>query len=285
MTIYKLFICNDIARAPSGGTALVVLSIVTRTNELKIQPRAELPVWASHALEAGLTGAEAGEVLLRLAGDAIRAKDPDCALRLRDAGTRLAGAPAIRYLLDSAQERSAGLATLAVALRFRGPEVVGPVLERLHACNDLAGRRVFLQLALALSRFPELRQALVERLLVQLDAAEWYVVRNAIGLLSDIGGDVPARHDLATHSHRQVRLALAKALARRPQDTSALDVLIFLLGDPDISVRYSTVVALGAADTPRARMALSQHAEMETDPETLQATRAIIRRRDELRIA
>ncbi len=239
----------------------------------------------SHALEAGLTGAEAGEVLLRLAGDAIRAKDPDRAVRLGAAGAKLASTHAIRYLLDSAQHRSAALATLAVALRFRGPHVVGPVVERLHSCDEIAARRVFLQLALALSRFTELRPALIERLLADLDAPKWYVVRNAIGLLSDIGGEVPARHDLATHAHHQVRLALAKALARRPQDATALDVLIFLLGDPDPAVRYSTVVALGAADTPRARSALSQHAEHETDPETLQATRAINKRRDERRIA
>ena len=245
----------------------------------------ELPVWVSHALQSGLTGPEAGEVLLRLAGDAIRAKDPDRAVRLREVGAKLASASAIAYLLDSAQDRSAGLATLAIALRFRGPGSVDPVLDRLHGCDDTAARRVLLQLALALSRFSELRPALIARLVADLDAPRWYVVRNAIGLLSDVGGEVPARHDLATHAHHQVRLALAKALARRPQDSGALDVLVFLLGDPDNSVRYSTVVALGAADTPRARMALSQHAELETDPETLQATRAIIRRRSERRIA
>lgn len=254
----------------------MTITVVSRLSN----PTDALPIWLSRALDAGLAGDQAAEVLLRLAGDAIRAKNPDQALRYQDAGRKLAGVFAIRHLLDTARERSAGLATLAVALRFRGPEVIEPVLERLNGTDDLAARRVYLQLALALSRFPELRQALVARLTADLDNPQWFIVRNAIGVLSDIGADVPPRHELATHAHRQVRLSLAKALARRPTDANALDTLVFLLGDPDASVRYSTVVALGAADTPRARMALSNHAASETDAETLQAARAIIKRRD-----
>jgi len=249
------------------------------------QPDADLPIWLSRAIDAGLSGADAAAMLIRLAAGAVHAKDPDQALRHQDAGRRLAGAFAIRHLLDTARDRSAGLTTLAVALRFRGPDVIDPLLERLHAADDQAARRVYLQLAIALGRFPEIRGPLVARLQRDLDHPLWFVVRNAIGLLVDIGADVPARHDLATHAHRQVRLALAKAMARRPADPSALDTLMFLLGDPDTSVRYASVVALGAADTPRGRRALSLHAGAETDPEVLHATRTIIKRRDVRRIA
>jgi hypothetical protein len=247
----------------------------TPQSELTALP---MPSWLARAVEDRVKGNDAASVLLRLGSDAVTTRTIDAAMRFVVQARRLAADDAIQALLALAESRGAGLASLAVALRFRGPEVLGPVLQRLHRADDIAARRVYLQLAVALAKFDEMRQPLVTRLLHDLDSREWYVVRNAIGLLSDVAGDVPARHDLATHANRQVRLALAKALARRVRDMAALDTLIFLLGDPDASVRYLAVVALGAADTPRARMALSNHAASETDPETLQACRVIIHR-------
>lgn len=244
-----------------------------------------MPDWLAQAVSERVRGKDAATVLLRLGSDAVNTRTVDAAMRFVVQARRLAADDAIQALLALAESRGAGLASLAVALRFRGPEVLGPVLQRLNQADDLGARRVYLQLALALAKFDEMRQPLVTRLLTDLDSREWYVVRNAIGLLSDVAGDVPARHDLATHANRQVRLALAKALARRVRDVAALDTLVFLLGDPDASVRYLAVVALGAADTPRARMALSNHAATETDPETLQACRVIIHRGGQRRIA
>jgi hypothetical protein len=244
-----------------------------------------LPSWLARAVEARLTGAEAAGVLVRLGSDAVRARDLDAAWRYEPQARRLATHDAAAHLLDLAESRSAGLATLAVALRYRGPVVLAEVLERLNGADDLGVRRVHLQLAVALGRFPELRGPLVAQLVNDLASRQWFVVRNAIGLLADLGAEVPPRHELATHAHRQVRLALTKALARCPRDPNALDALVFLLGDPDPSVRFAAVVALGAADTPRARMALSLHAATETDAETLQACRAVIHRRADRKIA
>lgn len=244
-----------------------------------------VPQWLAQAISDRVRGQDAAGVLLRLGSDAVQRKNVEAAMSYAVQARRLAADDAIQALLDVAAARSAGLASLAVALRFRGPDVLGAVLQRLNQDGDLAARRVYLQLLVQLAQFDEMRQPLVTRLLTDLDSRLWYVVRNAIGLLSDVAGDVPVRHDLATHANRQVRLAFAKALARRTRDAAALDTLIFLLGDPDASVRYLAVVALGAAHTPRAKMALSHHADTETDPETLQACRVIIHRGGQRRIA
>ena len=235
----------------------------------------------SMALEARLTGAEAADALLAMAAEVIRSKgDDETQQRIGAQARRVAGPDAIGHLLELAETRVVGLTTLAVALRFRGAEAVISVLARLHEAEDELARRAYLDLAIALSRFPELRQTLTASLLQDLDSPTWFVVRNAIKLLSDMGADVPTRYDLATHGSREVRLELSKALARRPRDENSVDTLVFLLGDPDAAVRYSAVVALGASNSSRARAALSLHAGIETDGETLMACDTITRHGD-----
>lgn len=225
-----------------------------------------------------LTGAEAADALLGLAAEIIRARgDEDAERRIRDQGRRMAGPDAIEHLLELAENRVVGIPTLALALRFRGTEAAISVLARLHETEDEMSRRVLMDLAVAMSRFPEMRQPLVSSLTQDLDSPTWFVIRNAVKLLSDMGSDVPTRHELATHAHRAVRLELARALSRRPRDENGLDMLIFLLSDPDASVRYSAVVALGASNSSRARQALALHASVETDGETLLASQTIIR--------
>ena len=220
------------------------------------------------ATEARLTGAEAADALLAMAAEVIRSKgDEETQLRIGAQARRVAGPDAIAHLLQLAETRVVGLTTLAVALRFRGAEAVISVLAR----------RAYLDLAIVLSRFSELRQTLTASLLQDLDSPTWFVVRNAIKLLSDMGADVPTRYDLATHGSREVRLELSKALARRPRDENSVDTLVFLLGDPDAAVRYSAVVALGASNSARACAALSLHAAIETDGETLMACDTITR--------
>jgi HEAT repeat protein len=250
-----------------------IMSVVPTTDQYP------LPSWLRSALASRLTGADAAEALLRLAGDAIRVKDTESVMRHASAITPLAAPAAVDYLLNCARDRTAGVATLALALRLAGPAVADAVLGRLNADDDTSARHSYTLLAGALAKYPELRAAMILRLETDLNSAQWYVVRNALVMLPEIGADIAPRHDLATHAHRQVRLALVKMLARRECEPNVLDSLVFLLGDPDAGVRFATVVALGAADTPRANMALQLHVPTETDIETQQACRAAIKRR------
>lgn len=241
---------------------------------------------SSASLDSRLTGAAAADALLELASEVIRARgDEDTEQRLTAQARRVAGPDAVAHLLELAENRVVGIPTIALALRFRGPEAVIAVLARLHESENENARRTCLDLAVALSRFAELRQPLIASLMQDLDSPTWFVVRNAVKLLSDMGADVPSRHDLATHAHRAVRLELSRALSRRPRDENGLDMLIFLLGDPDASVRYSAVVALGASNSTRARAALAQHATIETDGETLLACETIVRNTEYRRTA
>lgn len=233
---------------------------------------------ASASFDTRLPGADAADALLALAGEIIRNRgNEEAEQRITSQARRIAGPDAVAHLLELAENRVVGIPTVALALRFRGPEAVIAVLARLHESEKEMARRACLDMAVALSRYPELRQPMIASLVQDLDSPTWFVVRNAVKLLSDMGADVPTRHDLATHAHRAVRLELSRALSRRPRDENGLDMLIFLLGDPDASVRYSSVVALGASNSLRARMALSQHATIETDGETLMACETIIR--------
>lgn len=237
-------------------------------------------------LAGRLAPQEAADALLELAAEAIKAKDPDAMQRHAEMARRLAIPEAVERLLDAARDRAVGVSTLAVALRFRGPDVVQPLLARLNTAPDLGARRAYASVAEALSRFPELRVALVAQLGRDLASRQWYVVRNALALLADLGAHVPEplRHDLATSAHRQVRLALAQALARRPDDPSALDTLVFLLGDGDAGVRFAAVVALGASPASRARVALARHVSRELDAETRKACESALARKSSERL-
>lgn len=233
----------------------------------------------SHSL--AIRGREAALALLDLAYELPRVKDRPLAERLVAVGRRLATPEAVDVLLGPALEPATDPRGIAAALRFRGPEVIGPVLERLNDAQDLTFRRVFFSVATALGEYAEIRRPLIAQLHLALGDARWYVVRNAILLLAGIGASLPLEHlwDLARARHRQVRLALTHVIARWKPSPDGLDLLTALLDDEDAGVRFAAATALGPYAHPRARQALARRAAHESDPETKAACEAALSRR------
>lgn len=233
----------------------------------------------SHAL--AMRGREAASAMIDLARELPRVKERALAERLVAVGRRLATAHAVDLLLDQAAMASADVQGIAAALRFRGPDVIGPVLERLNDTQELTLRRLYFNLATALADYAEIRRPLIAQLHLALGDGRWYVVRNAIMLLSGIGASLPLEHlwDLARARHRQVRLALTHVLARWKPNPDGLDLLTALLEDEDPGVRFAAATGLGPYAHPRARQALARRAARETDLETKAACEAALSRR------
>lgn len=233
----------------------------------------------SHALH--LRGREAAAALIELGLVLGRAGDRDFAESCVAVGRRLATPEAVERLLDVAWENNLDVSSVAASLRFAGPAVIDPVLRRLDGSADLLMRRVYFNVAVALSAYPEISRPLLARLNLNLSDPRWYIVRNAVQLMDAAGSALPQEHlwELARADHRQVRLALTHVLSKQRPSPDGLDLLTALIGDEDAGVRYAAAIALGQYAHPRAREALSRRAMVETDPETRAACEAGMSRR------
>jgi HEAT repeat protein len=233
----------------------------------------------SHALH--LRGREAAVALLELSRVLGRAPDREFAESCVAVGRRLATPEAVERLLDQTWEGALDISSSSAALRFAGPAAIDPVLRRLNASQDLASRRTYFKLAVAVAAYPEIQRPLVAKLNLLLGDARWYAVRNAIQLLAALGGSLPQERlwDLARAEHRQVRLALTHVLSKQRPSPDGLDLLTTLIEDQDPGVRYAAAVALSFYAHPRARDALSRRALLDTDPETRAACEAGLSRR------
>ena len=231
--------------------------------------------------DLAMPAAEAADALLDLARELPYVDDRSLAEQLVSAGRRLATPPAVEELLDRVADPEADIRGVAVALRFRGPDVIATVLERLNDAPELAAPRLYFNVVTALGAHAEIRGPLIAQLHVALSDRRWFVVRNAIMLLTAIGSSLPLEHlwDLARARHRQVRLALAHVIARWKPKPDGLDLLTALLDDEDRGVRYAAATALGPYAHPRARQALARRAACETDSETRAACEAALSRR------
>ncbi len=227
---------------------------------------------------------EAAGAFRALAREALHAHDGGLAEAFLTLGRRVATCQAVDSLMRSARSAPTDAPTGAVTLRFRARDIATSVLGRLADAHDTASRRVYFGLVIALGGFTELRYELEAALREHLDDPRWYVVRNAVVLLTAIGTGVPRGRwrPLAASDHRRVRLALAQEVARWTPDPAALDVLVPLVNDPDEGVRFTAAVALGTFPSGRAKAALARRAEVEHNGEVQTACLAGLRRRTSL---
>jgi HEAT repeat protein len=226
---------------------------------------------------------EAAAALNELAREAVQAHDPTLAGVFLSLARRLSRPESVDALLASARSQGEELPSLSATLRFRAVNVAGSVLARLNDSPEAPERRVWFGLMLVLGGLSELRDALVACLTRSLDDSRWYVVRNAIMLLSMLGEEI-SRHRwpaLAASPHRQVRLAAAQDAARWAPDRDALVILIPLLDDPDAGVRFAAAVALGAYPNAICKQALARRLTVEPDAEVRAACETGLRRKTE----
>lgn len=184
---------------------------------------------AELVLELALAGGEEGEA---------------AALARRWSGPEVAS----RLVGRLAQERDPEIrARWIAALPILGREVAETLAEALGEASDRFRRRVFLEALAAMgSAAAEVAGRLVED-------SRWFVVRNALFLLGELGGEHAVAQVTGTLAHPdpRVRKEAVLALGKLGGDDAVL-LLLGMLEDPAPEVRAMACRALGALKAEKA---------------------------------
>ncbi|RJO74558.1 MAG: hypothetical protein C4523_00480 [Myxococcales bacterium] len=129
-----------------------------------------------------------------------------------------------------------------------GQRMLTALLELLKSSEDRSMRRHIINL------LKQMGQPVIEAIRLELTNAEnaWYVVRNLVIMMSEMGGTEHAEwlQPLLSHGEPRVRREAVKALAQLDPQGS-VEFIRMALQDSDISVRGYTISTLGALrDTP-----------------------------------
>jgi len=168
---------------------------------------------------------------------------------IRYALEQISGGAMTAYLLDRIEERAAEnealLDRLCVVI---GHSLAYPLIQRLCVAESLHARKA---IAIALTRSGV---AALPALLPMLKDERWYVVRNMVTILGEIGS-VDALSSLqmvARHPEPKVRKEIIKALLKI-NSQGAEHTLISLIDDEDEDVAWQAIYSLG---TIRSKAAL-----------------------------
>ncbi|HEY7675869.1 MAG TPA: HEAT repeat domain-containing protein [Candidatus Methylomirabilis sp.] len=197
---------------------------------------------------AALVGPLVADLLRRgqfaVACDTLRLAQefPEAAALVSQALSREA---AIRPLLQKfATDAKGAREQLVEVFVLIGPPAVGPLLG-LFSHSDRGLRRA------ACTAVARLGTAAIGPLLEQLERPNlsWYVVRNILMVLGEIGQEVPLDfRKYIRHEHQRVREEAVAALGRLPV-AEAEQLLLNALRDPHGDVRARAVASLGALRT------------------------------------
>ncbi|AMW04134.1 hypothetical protein GEMMAAP_03355 [Gemmatimonas phototrophica] len=157
--------------------------------------------------------------------------------------------------------------TLLLELLSRAGETAVDVLvKQLMNANDAASRRAYFDSVVALDLGGTVLFELVRD-------SRWYVVRNAVALLGEMGVEQSdsAMLPLLQHEDERIRVAAARALVRLGT-AKALHGLHAGVDDPNAEVRRMAAVSYGLAPTaaggmrpPAARLAMALEKETDED--------------------
>lgn len=160
---------------------------------------------------------------------------------IRYALEQITGGAMTAYLLERIEERSAeNEAMLDRLCAVIGHSLAYPLIQRLCVAEALHARKA---IAIALTRSGE---AALPALLPMLKDERWYVVRNMVTILGEIGSveAVSALHMVVKHPEPKVRKEIIKSLLKI-NSQSAEHTLIFLLNDEDEDVVWQAIYSLG----------------------------------------
>jgi hypothetical protein len=154
------------------------------------------------------------------------------------------------------------LEDLTATIRLMTALAPAVVFEQLEMSESRKMRRIFIE---ALSACGPKLLPLVRN---KLHATSWFVVRNALVVLSRIGGTSADLASVATHPNEKVRLEVVRALRTLPPDQQMMDYVTGYLSDPSQEIRAHSVVLLrGELLTELGVARVERIAENEEEPE------------------
>jgi HEAT repeat protein len=242
---------------------------------------AEPPWWPERADEVRAHALALAEPRVPGEGDAIRATEEvaDAVERLASAGVTNAEAPALarELLTPGAARRLVGRLEASVrdearrdemvaAMGVLGPGVTHELADALAEAEDRSVRRGLMDaLAAAAQERPEVLTEL-------LADPRWFVVRNGVTVLGEVGGKPAVEHLTRAlgHEHPRVRREAIMALARIG-GADAEQLILGMLDDPDDGVRGAAAMALGVLGVERALRPLLARLDEESSGDVQEA--------------
>lgn len=203
--------------------------------------------------------AESVERLAREAGD-----PPDeaavamaRALLTPGVGERLAA----RLGEDRDEARRADLLTIA---RRLGGDMIQSISEALSSTEDRFTRHSLLDAMVALG---DHALPVVQRM---LEDGRWFVVRNGVAILGEIGGERAVELVVSTLAHGDARVRREAVLALAKVGGEDAGMLVYgMIEDPDPEVRLAAAMAAGELKVERALKPLLALLEEETEPDVI----------------
>ena len=139
---------------------------------------------------------------------------------------------------DTAEIEGPALDELIVTVRLLTAYAPAVVFEQLEMSESRKMRRIFIEaLTAAGPRILPLVRG-------KLHAGSWFVVRNAIVVLSRIGATAAELLPVVAHRNEKVRLEVLRALRVMQPDMQMMDYVATYLTDPVAEIRHHSVVLL-----------------------------------------
>jgi len=225
------------------GMDILIGMLKAEKNDLKFQQLAREVIASAEELKRQ----EAFETLLPALDDllAVHAAESRPATQkefIRYAIEQIAGGPMTTFLLDKIEERSAENENFLDRLCSTiGQTLAYPLIQRLCVAESLHARKT---IAIALTSSGE---AAIPAIIPMLKDERWYVVRNMVTILGEIGSaeTVNALQLTAKHPEPKVRKEVIKSFLKI--NTQAIEnTLISLIDDEDEDVVRQAIFSLGA---------------------------------------
>lgn len=150
---------------------------------------------------------------------------------------------------------------LVVICRRLGHDMVLAISDALSATSDRFSRRTYLDTMVAMGAAA---MPVVERM---AEDNKWFVVRNAVAILGEVGGDRAVELIIGTLAHTDARVRREALLALAKVGGEDAGMLVYgMIEDPDPDVRLAAAMAAGELKVERALRPLVGLLEGESDP-------------------
>lgn len=159
------------------------------------------------------------------------------------------------------EERRAELVRLCQRL---GHDMALAVADALSGTQDRFARRTFLDTMVAMGPGA---MDVVEKM---AEDSRWFVVRNALAILGEVGGERPVELIISTLAHTDARVRREALLALAKVGGEDAGMLVYgMIEDPDPDVRLAAAMAAGALKVERALKPLLALLESESDADVV----------------
>lgn len=220
---------------------------------------------AAHALREADALEPLADAVERLALESGDPPDEACLAIARSLVTPGVGA-VLAHRLGAAREEERRAQLLLLGRRI-GQEMAMAVAEALSDTSERFARRAYLDAMVAMGADGA---RVIERM---ADDPRWFVVRNALTILGEVGGEraVEVLTGALAHEDPRVRREAILALAKLGGEDAAM-LVYGMLEDADTDVRLAAAMAAGALKVERALRPLLAILGSETDDNVIVAT-------------